>query len=66
MCLSKAYIEKSDGRELLMDEIAFMEIENGRLLLKTLFGEQKEIRADIKELIFLSHYIILENPREGI
>ena len=52
--------------EDLGSKIAFVEIENGRLLLKTLLGEQEGIRTDIKELNFLSHYIILENPREGI
>lgn len=52
--------------EDLGSKIAFVEIENARLLLKTLLGEQEGIRAAIKELDFLSHYIILENPREGI
>jgi predicted RNA-binding protein len=52
--------------EDLGSKVAFAEIENGRLLLKTLLGEQEGIRADIKELDFLSHYIIMENPRRRI
>lgn len=61
MCLSKAYVERHGKRELLMEEIASIDIKGNRLLLKTLFGEQKEIRANIREIDFLSGSIILEN-----
>ena len=62
MCLSKAYIKKNGETELLMAEIASVEYEGDKLLFKTLFGERKEIGASIKEINFLSHSIILENP----
>jgi len=61
MCLSKAYVEISGKRELLMEEVASLEIKDDKLLLKTLFGEQKEIGANIKQIDFLTHNIILEN-----
>lgn len=60
MCLSKAYVDSGDGRKLLLEEVASLEIENGKLLLTTLFGEEKEIRANIKEIDFLNHNIIVE------
>ena len=60
MCLSKAYVEISGKRELLMEEVALLEIKDDKLLLKTLFGEQKEIGANIKQIDFLTHNIILE------
>jgi len=60
MCLSKAYVEISGKRELLMEEVASLEIKDDKLLLKTLFGEQKEIGANIKQIDFLTHNIILE------
>ena len=61
MCLSKAYIERNGQRELLMEEIASVSIKGDKLLLRTLFGEQKEIGANIREIDFLSRSIILEN-----
>ena len=61
MCLSKAYVEINGERELLMEELSSVEIKNNKLLLTTLFGEQKEIRAGIKQIDFLNHSIILEN-----
>jgi predicted RNA-binding protein len=62
MCLSKAYFEKNGDRELLLEEIASVEVEDDRLLFKTLFGEQKEVQAGIKQIDFMTHAIILEQP----
>ncbi len=64
MCLSKAYVDRNGNRELLMEEVAFVKIEGEKLLLRTLFGEQKEIGADIREIDFLSHSILLGNLKE--
>jgi len=65
MCLSKAYIERNGERELLMEEIASVDIEGDRLLFKSLFGEQKVIGANIREIDFMTHSIILDNIKEG-
>ena len=65
MCLSKAYVDRNGKRELLIDEIVSVEIEDKKLLLRTLFGEQKEIEANIRQIDFLNHSIILENLNEG-
>ena len=65
MCLSKAYVDRNGKRELLMEEIASVKIEDEKLLLRTLFGEQKEIGANIRQIDFLTHSIFLENLKEG-
>ena len=65
MCLSKAYVDRDGKRELLMGEIASIKIEDEKLLLRTLFGEQKKIGANIREIDFLTHSIFLENVKEG-
>ena len=61
MCLSKAYVDRNGDRELVMEEIASMELAQDKLLFKTLFGEQKEITANIRQIDFLTHSIILES-----
>ena len=63
MCLSKVFVDRNGDRELLMEEIASVEIGDDKLLFKTLFGEQKELRADIRRIDFLSHSIVLKNLR---
>ena len=63
MCLSKAYVGRDGEMELFFEEVASLEIEKGKILLKTLFGEQKEVWADIKEIDFLDGKIFLENAK---
>ena len=64
MCLSKAYVYSNGEGELVMEEVALLKIEGDRLLLNTLFGEQKEIRANLKQIDFLTHSIFLEDLGE--
>ena len=60
MCLSKVYFAGNDEQELVMSEITSLKVTANKLLLTTLFGDQKEIQAGIKEIDFLTHSIILE------
>jgi predicted RNA-binding protein len=62
MCLSKAYLLKDEERELVLEEVSSVKSEGDKLLLKTLFGEQKEIKAEIKEIDFMTHNILLAEP----
>ena len=59
MCLSKVFVDRNGERELLMEEIASVEIGDDKLLFKTLFGEQKEIEGNIRQIDFLTHTVIL-------
>lgn len=61
MCLSKAYVEGNGGRELLLEEITSVTFEKDKLLFKTLFGEEKEIEAGIRQIDFITNSISLEN-----
>lgn len=60
MCLSKAYVDKDGSRELIMEEVASLQIEGNRLSLKTLFGEEKEVTASIRQIDFMTHTIFLQ------
>ena len=64
MCLSKAYVDRDGNRELLMEEITSVEFGDDKLLFKTLFGQQKEVEASIRQIDFLTHSILLENLKE--
>jgi predicted RNA-binding protein len=63
MCLAKAYIGVNNDKELLMEEIASLKAKDGKLLVTTLFGEQKEIEARIREIDFMASNIILEGVK---
>ena len=60
MCLSRAYIDQDGSRELVMEEVASVDVEDGKLQLKTLFGEQKEVAATICQIDFVTHSIFLK------
>ena len=61
MCLSKVYVDRNGERVLLMEEVTCLQVKEEKLLLTTLFGEQREVEADIREINFMSHSIFLEN-----
>ena len=60
MCLAKAYFGGSGENNPLMEEITSIKSVGGKLLVTTLFGEQQEIEAVIKEIDFKSSNIVLE------
>ena len=63
MCLAKAYAGSDGERELLMEEIASLKVKDGKLLVTTLFGEQREIEASISEIDFMASSIVMENMK---
>ena len=60
MCLAKAYLGGSSENELLAEDITVLKTDGGKLLITTLFGEQKEIEASITEIDFKASRILLE------
>jgi predicted RNA-binding protein len=62
MCLAKAYLVGNGQRELLLEEVALIEIRDKKLRLSTIFGEKKELEAVIKAVDFQNSSIVLERP----
>ena len=58
MCLAKAYIVGQ--KEMVMTDVALVEINDGKLLMRTLFGEEKEVSGRIKSIDFMKSSITLE------
>ena len=64
MCLSKVYVDRDGKTELLVEEIASLNIEDDKLLFQTLFGEEKVVEASIRQIDFMTHSIFLKNLKE--
>ncbi|MCL5291830.1 MAG: CooT family nickel-binding protein [Actinobacteria bacterium] len=67
MCEANVYMEKDGELEVLMENVASITPLEDRLLLVDLFGEQKRVKAELKELRLLDHKVILaptEAPTE--
>ncbi|HEX9920429.1 MAG: CooT family nickel-binding protein [bacterium] len=61
MCEASAYIIEEDGKEdLYLKDVDIVRPEGGKLYLRDIFGEQKVIEAEIKEINLLNHRIVLK------
>ncbi len=63
MCMAKAYLDKGDAsseRELLLEDVATVEVEGAQVRVGTLFGETRELQAVIREVDFQNGSIVLE------
>lgn len=60
MCEANAYIYE-EGKELLyLESVDIMRPEEGKIYLRSLFGEQKVFEGEIKEISLLNHKIVLK------
>ena len=60
MCEANAYLLKQGKEELVLEDVSILRPEADGLYLQNIFGEQKRVRARIKELSLVDHRIILE------
>ena len=60
MCLARAFLADKSDRELVLEDVALIEIDEGMLRLSTIFGEQKEIGGILKEVDFQNSRVVIE------
>lgn len=60
MCLSKAFLKEDGKSKLVMEDVASVSVINDKLILRTLFGEKREVNAIIREINFTNSRLILE------
>ena len=61
MCEASAYIVRQDGREeLILEGVDIVEPEEGGMRLVSIFGEQKVLRARLRNMSLVNHRIVLE------
>jgi predicted RNA-binding protein len=59
MCLSKAFLEENGKSRLVMSDIASVSVNDGKIILMTLFGEKREVNAAIHEINFTNSRLTL-------
>ena len=60
MCESTAYILRDGTEDLIVESVEILEINNGQVKIRNLFGEEHIIKARVKTLSLVDHKIILE------
>lgn len=60
MCEANAYLVKDGEEKLIMESVDTIRPEQNGLYLQDIFGEQRIIKAKIKEMKLVDHRILLE------
>jgi len=60
MCLASVHKGKGTEKENLLEEVALIRFEGEKLLVRTLFGEERAIKAKIKEIDFMNSTVLIE------
>ncbi|MBW1979758.1 MAG: CooT family nickel-binding protein [Deltaproteobacteria bacterium] len=61
MCEANAYLVRDGKEELLLEAVDILEpVEDGKIRLANIFGEQRVLEAKLKSMSLVSHKIILE------
>lgn len=64
MCESKVFLLEDGKEKPVMENVIYIEPQDGRVFMYDLLGEQKIVDAVIKEVKLLEHKIILENRKD--
>jgi len=60
MCEANAYLLKEGKEELIFEDLMILRPEQEGIYLQNIFGEQKRVKARIKEMNLVEHRVILE------
>jgi len=60
MCLASVQKGKGTEKENLLEEVALIRFEGEKLLVRTLFGEERAIKAKIKEIDFMNSTVLIK------
>ncbi len=63
MCEANAYLLKEGKEELIFEDLMILRPEQEDIYLQNIFGEQKRIKARIKEMNLVEHRVILEEAK---
>ena len=59
MCDLRAYVLNNDKEELLLESVNQIRSEGGEVLLRNLFGEEKRVRGDIREVSLVKNRVLV-------
>jgi predicted RNA-binding protein len=60
MCDLKAYVKRQGKEELLLESVNSVRVENGEVIMRNLFGEEKRVRGEVREVSLVSNRVIIE------
>ena len=61
MCLAKISLKNINGDKIVSENVTSVEVMEHKVIVTTLFNEQKEIDGNIKKVDFVNGHVILES-----
>jgi len=60
MCELKAYVRKGDQESLILEAVNLVRTEGREVILRNLFGEEKRVAGEVREVSLSKSRIIIE------
>jgi predicted RNA-binding protein len=60
VCDIKAYVIKDNKEELLLESVNLIRAEHGEVTVRNLFGEEKKVRGEIREVSLAKSRLVVE------
>jgi predicted RNA-binding protein len=60
MCDLKAFVKKNDKEELLLESVNYIRAEQGEVVVRNLFGEEKKVRGEVREVSLAKNRLLVE------
>ncbi len=60
MCDLKAYVAKQGKEELLLEAVNDVRVQNGEVVVRNLFGEEKKVRGEVREVSLVRNRLVVE------
>jgi predicted RNA-binding protein len=60
MCLAKVYLKDGDEEQLIMETVAYAEKKDGKLLLKNILRQEKEVEGEIVSVDFSGGRVVVK------
>ncbi len=60
MCESHAFLVEEGEQKMLMEDVVDIREEDGKLVLSNIIGEELTLEAEISQISFLEHKILLQ------
>ena len=61
MCITTVYADDNGQKEMVMQDVIYIEFDNNDILLTTILGERKSLAAKITYIDFLEHSVTVNS-----
>ncbi len=60
MCDLKAYVKHNDKEDMVLEAVNLIHTEGGEVILRNLFGEEKRVRGEVREVSLVKNRVVIE------